>query len=83
MARSLGTLGFANNAFIGNTREIVSNSQYTTPWEFLTIFIPICGGHQERDKWYCEEDEQNVVGKGTLHAKPSKTREALLGQNGG
>ena len=39
-----GTLDFANNVFMGNTKELVLNPPYTTLREFLTIFIPICGG---------------------------------------
>ena len=47
MVKSLRTLDFANNVLMGNTRGLVSNPPYTTPREYLTIFIPICGGLQE------------------------------------
>ena len=34
-------------------------------------------------KWCCGEDEQNVVGEGSMYAKPSQIGEAILGRSDG
>ena len=47
MVKSSGTLGFANNVFMENTKGLVSNPPYTKLRGSLTIFIPICGEFQE------------------------------------